>query len=358
MSTLQTEWSEHELLESHDYAEPLLVGGVRCHGGFDENGDYRSPRTRHRPDAIAAWEAVRQERFATPALDMALDSWPPHYPNVAQSRHLIREGVIEPIVAALTRIGTVEGFGAMIRNTPLPRFQECFVEDVRGTTMAHLQGGLFEAHARDEAGFEDEGGHRQMWFAARDIAFESPLTEDQTELMLARMGISGYGAGPSTPRVRPEPVRQLDDVDAELEGLVTRMARLLLIEISAFHTFAWAEELLSDTDLVAGNGGAGSLVSCIRADEASHVAYLATVLSEMRDRTVVGESGRRRPGTDVVGRIWDRARGDSLGPNQAAGRRQTLGEIDHALEGHPRRSDILARFHELDTPASATGERP
>ena len=35
--------------------------------------------------------------------------------------------------------------------------------------------GLYEAHARDEAGFEDEGGHKQMWFAARDIAFENPV---------------------------------------------------------------------------------------------------------------------------------------------------------------------------------------
>ena len=61
--------------------------------------------------------------------------------------------------------------------------------------MAHLGRGLYEAHARDEAGFDDEGGHKQMWFAARDIAFENPVTEDQTALMLERMGIAAPGSG-------------------------------------------------------------------------------------------------------------------------------------------------------------------
>ena len=73
--------------------------------------------------------------------------------------------------------------------------------------------------------------------------------------------------------------------------MVERMIRLLLIEISAFHTFAWAETLLDDTDLVAGDGEAARLVAYIRADETPHVDYLKTVLTEMRDRTVVGENG-------------------------------------------------------------------
>ena len=39
------------------------------------------------------------------------------------------------------------------------------------------------------------------------------------------------------------------------------MIRVLFIEISAFHTFAWAEEWMSDTELVAGDGEAARLVS-------------------------------------------------------------------------------------------------
>jgi hypothetical protein len=195
MTTAQVTYSQDELLASHDYAEPLLAGGVRCHGGFDETGSYVSPRTLHRVPAIEAWQAQRAEQFGTPLLDVALDRWPEHYPNVAQARFLIEAGVREPIISTLTRVGTVEGFGGMIRHSVLPDLQSCFEEDVRGTAMDHLHGGLYEAHARDEAGHEDQAGHKEMWFAARDIAFEDPVTEDETVVMLERMGIARPGSG-------------------------------------------------------------------------------------------------------------------------------------------------------------------
>ena len=130
-------------------------------------------------------------------------------------------------------------------------------------------------------GYGAEGGHKQMWFAARDIAFEQPTTEDETERMLQRLGITtGGGGSTAPPRLFP------DDVAVELELLIERMVRLLLIEVSAYHTFAWAEELLADRELVAGDGEAAKLVSYIRTDESPHVEYLRTTLSEMRDRTL------------------------------------------------------------------------
>ena len=95
----------------------------------------------------------------------------------------------DPTISALTRIGTVEGFGGMLRVLPVPDFQKSFDEDIAGTAVAHIDDGLFEAHARDEAGHGDQAGHNTMWFVARDIAFEDPVTEDQTARMLARMGV-------------------------------------------------------------------------------------------------------------------------------------------------------------------------
>src|SRR3546814_10515709 len=91
-------------------------------------------------------------------------------------------------------IGTVEGFGAMIRFLAPPDMQRFFDDDIRGTALDHLSKGLVEAHARDEAGHGDEAGHDRMWYAVRDIAFENPVTQDETERMLRRMGIS-FGAG-------------------------------------------------------------------------------------------------------------------------------------------------------------------
>src|SRR4051812_13235217 len=169
------EYAADELLTSHEYAEPLIANGVRCHGGFTDDGTYVSPRTKHRVPAIEAWQRQHHAQFGTELLDLPLATWPETYPNLAQSRYLVEQGIVEPIVATLTRIGTVEGFGSMIRYSVVPDLHRAFAEDIDGTAMTHLDRGLYEAHARDEAGHEDEGGHKQMWFAARDIAFEDPV---------------------------------------------------------------------------------------------------------------------------------------------------------------------------------------
>ena len=349
MSTAQVSFTEAELLEDHTMAEPLIEGGVRCHGGFDDHGTYVSPRTKHRVPAIEAWQAQHRELFGTDLIDVPVSTWPETYPNVDQAKFLIAAGVREPIVTTLTRIGTVEGFGAMIRYANVGDPQRYFDESVAGTALAHLHRGLFEAHARDEAGFETEAGHKQMWFAARDVAFEHPVTEDETARMLERMGIGGGGSTtPDPQRIRRqmEKARVFADLDLDFEMLIQRMINILLIEISAFHTFAWAETVLSDTDLVAGEGAAARLVSYIRQDETPHVEYLKTALTEMRERTFVGESGRKYPGTEIVGTLWERGLTESLGPRREQNLTLTLREVEHALDAHPRRDTLLEEFHE------------
>jgi hypothetical protein len=342
VTTRQTEYTEAELLTSVPVSEPLVAGGVRCHGGFDDDGAYVSPRTANRWPAIQAWQEQHAEQFTTPLLDVGLDTWPGAYPNVAQARFLIERGVSRPVIDTLTRIGTVEGFGSMIRYSVMPDLRRCFSEDVRGTAMRHLDRGLYEAHARDEAGYGAEGGHKQMWFAARDIAFDQPTTEDETERMLHRLGITmGGGGSTAPPRVFP------DDIAVELELLIERMVRLLLIEVSAYHTFAWAEELLADHELVAGDGEAAKLVSYIRTDESPHVEYLRTTLSEMRDRTFVGGSGRVYDGAELIGRIWDRALSESLGARRQLMKQTTAAEVERAVGARADGGDLLDEFHRL-----------
>jgi hypothetical protein len=359
-SNVPTVWTEAEILEGDPIAEPLILGGYRCHGGFDADGRYRSPRTRFRTPAIEAWQARHREEFGTELLDVPLAAWPATYPNLAQSRYLLEQGVREPVIMTLTRIGTVEGFGAMIRHAAVPDRQRFFADSIAGTAVEHLDRGLFEAHARDEAGWDEEAGHRHMWFAVRDLAFEHPVTEDQTAMMLERMGIStgGPAPDPATARERLLATRVLHDVDVELEAMIRRMIGILLIEISAHHVFAWAEELLSDPDLVAGDGDAARLVSYIRQDEAPHVAYLATALTEMRDRTFIGESGRHIAGTDVVGPLWDRGLEESLGAGREQNRRLRVREVEDALAAHPRRAELLEGFHARADRAPMTTGKP
>jgi hypothetical protein len=345
VTTAQVEFTEPELLADPAIATPLIAGGVRCHGGFDETGSYLPPRTRFRTAAIAAWSEQNNERFGTELVDAPLEQWEKTFPSVEQAKFLIRSGVPEPLMAALTRIGTVEGYGANIRLLQPGNLQRHFVEDIRGTATDHLGRGLFEAHGRDEAGWGEAAGqpiagHRDMWFAARDIAFDRACDDIDITAMLARMGI-GQGAGSPKERLLPA------DISADLEVMVTLMIRVLFIEISAFHTFAWAEEWMSDTSLVGGEGAAARLVSHIRADETPHVGYLRAALSEMRDRTWVGESGRTYPGTSMIERIWQPLLAASLGPARTEGRAATLREIEHWCGQHRNGNDLLAEFHAL-----------
>ncbi len=341
MATMQVQFTEEELLADCPIIEPLIAGAVRCHGGFDERGEYVSPRTKHRVPAIAAWGEQNCARFSTEMIDVPLERWERSSPNVEQARFLVRVGIPEPLMATLTRIGTVEGYGANIRLLKPTDLQRHFVEDIGGTAIDHLGGGLFEAHGRDEAGWDVEAGHRDMWFAARDIAFERPADELDIEAMLARMGFGQSGPGGHVDRLLP------NDIPAEFEMMVSLMVRVLFIEISAFHTFAWAEEWMSDTGLLGGDGEAARLVSYIRADETPHVGYLRTALSEMRDRTWVGDGGRHHPGTEMIGRIWEPLLAQSLGPGRAESRRAALGEVEYWCAKHRKGSDILAEFHSL-----------
>lgn len=349
------EFAPEELLATHDVEEPLIAGGVRCHGGFLHDGTYVSPRTKFRWPALKGWQEQHSERFGTEILNAPLATWPGNYPNVAQGRFLLQNGIREPIIATLTRIGTVEGFGAMIRFLAPNDMQRHFDEDITGTATAHLSKGLVEAHARDEAGWVEEAGHDRMWYAVRDIAFENPVTEDETQLMLERMGIPvAAGADPAAAQQKFLQRRMFEDIDMGLEMLISTMLRVLFVEIKAFHVFSWAEDLLSDHDLVAGEGQAATLVSYIRADETPHVEYLRTSLTEMRDRTFVGGSGKRYPGSEIILPMWEASMTESLGLLEDQNRAATLGEIERALSSHPKGADLLAEFNSLGDPVPST----
>ncbi len=358
MANLVTSWTPEELLADEPGLTPLIVNGRRGHGGFDAAGKYRSPRTRFRTAAIEAWQANHAETFGTDLFDAGLDTWPPPSPNVAQSRFLLERGVRDPIITALTRIGTVEGFGGAMRMWAIEDVQRHFVEPIADTTLDHLPA-MFEAQARDEAGWGDEAGHRDLWFAARDIAFESPPVEDLTELMLFRLGVtSAPGAAPPSPddvRRRQESLRVFPNIDLEIEGLIVRMIGLLLIEISAAHLFAWAEELLADPDLVAGEGVAAQVVSFIRQDETPHIEYLRTALSEMRDRTFVATEGRAVPGVDVVPVLWARGLAESTGARRETNLRLARQELEDSIASRPDRVEILERYDTLGPPSRPIG---
>ena len=207
---------------------------------------------------------------------------------------------------------------------------------------------MFEAQARDEAGWGDEFGHKDMWFLARDIAFEDPDVEDLTEQMLFRLGVTPAPGRADADRRRRSVVARrtrgvFADLPMEIEALIGRMVNLLLVEISAAHLFAWAEELLADDALVAGEGEAARLVSYIRQDESPHVEYLRTTLSEMRDRDVRDQRRRSRsPATAVIETLWARGLAESTGERRANDQRMARAELEQAIGDRRDRDELLA----------------
>ena len=288
-----------------------------------------------RAPAIEAWQG-RLRREGAGVIDVSSEFMPPHYPSIDQAKLLLREGVEKPIIRSLTMISIVEGFGAMIRDVPVPDLRAVIKEDISGTALAHLCAGLFEAHARDEAGHREQGGHKQMWEAARDLAFENPKIPGD---VLARL-MQGRGRNR-----RPPLFPTLPD---KVEGLIATMANVMVIEVFADDVFSWGEALLGDPEVSAAPEAASRMVSYIRADEHPHVQYLRTALSEIRCRTLLTVDGHELSGREVVdGIMAQQVRG--IASSRPAEQREALyEEIRGDVEEKRLSSELLRRFSALD----------
>ncbi len=323
-----------ELMTEDAYEAPLVAGGVRCHGGYVD-GSYVSPRGAVRRPAIEAW---REQLAADNApLIFVPDKYvPPNYPSYPQAKFLLQQGVVEPVTRALTIISIVEGFGARIREVKVPDLEREVKGDVSATALGHLAKGLFEAHARDEAGHRSEGGHKQMWEAARDLGLRKPHVPGDVLLRL----MSGT--------LRGERRRQFPAVSETMENMITMMANVLIVETFADNTFKWAEQLLGDPEVCADAEHAAHMVSCIARDEVPHVDYLSVALSELRARTLLGTHGEEISGADVVDGIFrNQLRGMATQrPQQSRDRLRE--EIHQAIDDTARAAVIARKFEGLD----------
>lgn len=356
--TDQLTFSSEELLANHQYAEPLVIPELNdalFHGGLDESGEYVSPRTANRWPAIKAWRAKHEAETGMPLISCPPDFFAEFYPNVEQAQYLLSEGLRDPLVQMLTHIGTIEGFGSIIRFVDTSDIQRHFLESIEGTATAHLGSGLYEAHARDEAGYEVEGGHQQMWYGVRDLAFENPEVGDPLALVMKAVSSGDDSAGQAMQSMAKSmggAERVVPTIDEHIETVILRMTGLLLIELLAANTFKWAEQVVSDDRYCANSALAARLVDYIRRDEAPHVGYLEVTLTEMRARTFVGPGGVKTPGTKVIDDCWNYSllQMFGLGGKRSANRDMFLSRVEEMLEGSPRRVDILANFHDLATP--------
>lgn len=299
-------YTRDQLLADPEFAERIHHDGRLLHGGLAHDGTYLPPRSRHRLDAIDAWaERLRGDGHDDTVLGH--DVIPAEFfPSEDQAKLLLRAGARGAMARILTLIGVVEGFGNDgIKLMPPIDLSVHVVEPLDGTCLAHLHEGLFEAHGNDEAGRGDEHGHDHMWFAVRDAALDRPeiLPDYFQNLPVAPPpGYTGPAeAAPEAINVGAAMEPLVDGVDPMFELTIRGMATILVIELMAFRTFAWASSVLGDATCSADAEFAARLIGHIRADEEIHVAYLQTALAELAVRTVRTTDGGTLPGSALVG---------------------------------------------------------
>ena len=287
-------FTEDELMLDHPDLAPHLVAGMAMHGGFRPDGSYQPPRALVREPALGAWEAALITRGGAPlAADSSLLGGV-RLPNVEQSCVLLRHGLGETFWNTLTITGKIEARGRLLADIEFPALQPHIVDDISEMGIGHLGKGLLKAHGYDEGGLPGIGAHDAMWFAARDLAFGAGRYPD---------------VDPPENIARPEVGRRfMPELPPEIEGLLSLLMNLLVIEFRAEIGFAATQAILRTPDLFVDRRAqaeeAAETVERIRTDEEIHVSSLRLYLGECASVTFRTLDGGTVPGSELIDRFW------------------------------------------------------
>ncbi len=338
-------YSEAELLRSHDYAKPQAEAGHRLHGGFVDGDRYVPPRLLVRGPALDAWsDALRARGGEWLEADSSLLAGI-RYPNAAQMKLLLQEGLGQTFWNTLTITGFIEARGRVLADMSFPDLQPAIVEDISEMAIGHLNKGLLKAHGLDEGGEPDAGigGHDVMWFALRDLAFGE--TDFPTPEVPESIG-------------RPEGEIALEPgISEPVQRTVAFLLNLLMIEFRAERGFQLTEALLRDPELFTERRAeaehAATIVGRIREDETVHVGSLRLYLGELRGLHFRREGQGPLPGHALVDPIWEgivRWATIDQPKLQAEQQRQLLRD---RILAHPDGERVLAAFEALADDADA-----
>ncbi len=338
-------YSRDELMASHAYAQPHEEVGYKLHGGFDAAGTYISPRTLNRWPAVKAWQDQLTGR-GFPLIDATVQLLKrSNYPNIAQQKFLLANGLGETLWDSLTITGVIEARGRALCEFEAPDFQQIIADDVSNTCTGHLHKGLLYAHGVDEGGDPKDptyGAHDQMWFATRDLLF----------------GKDRY-ALPEIPESigRPDAGRLMPQLPAGFEQLILLLMNVLMIEVRAEAFFSFCCTVMRDPDNFADRRmnaeQAARMVERIRTDEAIHVAYLQTAISEMRSFRFKTVDGGTIEGAKMIDPIWEGMVHWHAVTQADFSRAQTHETVSKLLLALPNGAALLAQFEALDDLAKA-----
>jgi hypothetical protein len=337
-------FSREEIMAEHDYAKPQVEAGYRLHGGFDAAGKYISPRTLVRWPAVEGWQAQVMSR-GYPLIDATTRLLKRSaYPSIDQQKFLLGNGHGETLWNALTITGVIEARGRALCEAVAPDFQAIIEEDVSSMSIGHLNKGLLYAHGLDEGGDKEhgQGGHDDMWFAVRDALFGKdayPIPEVPASI------------------ARPEIGRLMPQIDKVYEDWILLLMNVLMIEVRAESFFSFCTNLMRSPDLFRDRreaaNHAAELVERIRTDEAIHVAYLQTFVSEMRSVTIKCLNGDRIKGSQMIDPIWEGMIHWHSVTQADFSREQSRAAIVDRLSKHANGRALVAQFDGLEQKAAA-----
>jgi hypothetical protein len=286
-----------EIEAEHDYATFHVECGQRLHGGFDSDGNYLSPRTKYRWDAINAWHESLDSR-GIPIVEASTELLTePNFPNVSQQILLLTHGIEQSFWDSLTITGLIEARGRALAEVTAPDFQSIICEDISGTALGHMNKGLLTTHGWDEGGVSGSnvGGHDVMWFASRDLVFGA----DKYPIPEAPASIG-----------RNKDEREMLQLPAEHEMLISFLMNLLMIEVRAERAFDFYERVISAPETFPNKPVEAThsvdLINRIRQDEAVHVAWLRAAISEFRSSTISTVDSKKVPGADILDPVWEK----------------------------------------------------
>jgi len=328
-------FTPEELLSSHPFDQLHLIEGRRLHGGFI-NGVYQSPRSLVRSQALREWTHSLLDRGGRPLnADSGLLAGA-RIPNARQQMVLVGNGLDQIFWNSLTVIGKIEARGRLLAEMKFPDLRPWIVEDISEMAIGHLDQGLLLAHGLDEGGQPEEGigGHDQMWFVARDLAFGPEAHPD---------------ADPPESIGRPVSEDKVPlGIPQEIEGLVSFLANLLIIEFRAELGFAETQEVLRNPALFRTRRPqaelAAEIVERIRTDELIHVESLRLYLGEFRSVTFRTTEGGTIPGRHLIDSFWsDLVRWASIEQPRLVAETQRRA-IRERIGAHPESERIMREF--------------
>ena len=333
---MQLAYTEAELMADHPDLEPHVILEQRVHGGMTAEGRYQPPRALIREPALDAWASVlRDSGGAVFDADASLLDGT-RAVTVEQQRVLLRHGLGQWFWNQLTITGKIEARGRLLADVAFPDLQPVIVEDISEMAIGHLGGGLLLAHGLDEGGQPDLGigGHDLMWFLARDLAFGADAYPD---------------AEPPDNIGRPDAgTRYMPELPVEIEGLISLLANLLIIEFRAELGFAEAQQILRSPDVFVDQREAAELaaeiIERIRTDELIHVRSLCVYLGELQSVTFRTLDGGTVSGSELFGRFWDGMVQWATVDQPRLNADRIRQEVDDYIATHPDADRVRAEF--------------